>query len=278
MENKKYKIDESKLTPEQRDQLESYNNTKKQLRHLEDTADIAQEILQTLDEQKEQGAKTLKEFGALFVDMREALKNIESKEDPESPDISKPIVEVLNKLQKSFDGFKVNPEVKVSVPDIKVPEPDLAEFKKIVKTELPKAFEKAIKLIPKVEIPKTDHSDLLKAWEGISEQLVSIENATRMKPQFPTSLKVTNPDGSTINSGSGKTTDAYGIQAISDDGTYKYFFFENDDTNYYVMRKNLTTKVFSYTKGTGSYTTVYVDENSGPSGSPTWGTRGATFP
>ena len=236
MENKKYKIDESKLTPEQRDQLESYNNTKKQLRHLEDTADIAQEILMTLDSEKKRG----------------------EKEDPESPDISKPIVEVLNKLQESFDGFKVNPEVKVSVPDIKVPEPDLAEFKKIVKTELPKAFEKAIKLIPKVEIPKTDHSDLLKAWEGISEQLVSI--------------------GSTINSGSGKTTDAYGIQAISDDGTYKYFFFENDDTNHYVMRKNLTTKVFSYTKGTGSYTTVYQSAILGPSGSPTWGTRGATFP
>jgi len=73
-------------------------------------------------------------------------------------------------------------------------------------------------------------------------------------------------------------TDAYGIQAISDDGTYKYFFFENDDTNYYVMRKNLTTKVFSYTKGTGSYTTVYQSEILAPSGSPTWGTRGATFP
>jgi len=74
-----------------------------------------------------------------------------------------------------------------------------------------------------------------------------------------------------------KASDEYGIQAISDDGTYKYFFFENDSTNYYVMRKNLTTKVFSYTKGTGSYTTVYQSEILGPSGSPTWGTRGATF-
>jgi|CXWK01.1.fsa_nt_gi hypothetical protein len=86
--------------------------------------------------------------------------------------------------------------------------------------------------------------------------------------------RMTQPGGS---ASSGKTTDAYGIQAISDDGTYKYFFFENDDTNYYVMRKNLTTKVFSYTKGTGSYTTVYQSEILGPSGSPTWGTRGATF-
>jgi len=75
-----------------------------------------------------------------------------------------------------------------------------------------------------------------------------------------------------------KASDEYGIQAISDDGTYKYFFFENDSTNYFVMRKNLTTKVFSYTKGTGSYTTVYQSEILGPSGSPTWGTRGATFP
>lgn len=77
--------------------------------------------------------------------------------------------------------------------------------------------------------------------------------------------------------GANKLSDEYGITAISEDATYKYFWFEADDARYYIMRKHKTTKVFTFTKGTGGYAAVYVDENSGPSGSPTWGTRGATF-
>ena len=90
-------------------------------------------------------------------------------------------------------------------------------------------------------------------------------------------LKI-NSDGS-INASSvpAKSSDEFGITAISEDATYKYFWFEADDADYYIMRKNKTTKVFTFTKGTGGYTTVYVNETSGPSGSPTWGTRGATF-
>jgi len=90
-------------------------------------------------------------------------------------------------------------------------------------------------------------------------------------------LKV-NSDGS-INSAAvpAKTTDAYGIQAISDDGTYKYFFFEADNADYYILRKTIATSVFKYTKGTGGYAAVYVDSTHGPSGTPTWADRGATF-
>lgn len=78
-------------------------------------------------------------------------------------------------------------------------------------------------------------------------------------------------------SSSGKATDAYGVQAISDDGTYKYFFFEDASANYYVLRKHKTNKVFYYTRGTGGYATVYVNSTSGPSGSPTWASYGTTF-
>lgn len=75
----------------------------------------------------------------------------------------------------------------------------------------------------------------------------------------------------------GSLGNTYGIQAISDDGTYKYFFFEDNDTNYYILRKHKTNKVFTYTAGTGGYSAVYVDKDNGPSGSPTWGTKGSTF-
>lgn len=86
--------------------------------------------------------------------------------------------------------------------------------------------------------------------------------------------KMTQPGGS---SGTGKTTTPYSISAISDDGTYKYFYFEDDSLNYYIMRKHKTNKVFTYTKGTGGYSAVYVSPTAGPSGSPTWAAYGTTF-
>lgn len=82
--------------------------------------------------------------------------------------------------------------------------------------------------------------------------------------------------GGATSSG-GKATDAYGIQAISDDGTYKYFFFEDASANYYILRKHIANKVFDYTKGTGGYASVYVSSSAGPSGSPTWDSYGDTF-
>lgn len=88
-------------------------------------------------------------------------------------------------------------------------------------------------------------------------------------------VKVT-PSGALVT-GSALATDEYGINAISEDATYKYFWFEADNLDYYVMRKHKTTSVFSFTKGTGGYASVYVDEASGPSGSPTWASRGNTF-
>ena len=72
-------------------------------------------------------------------------------------------------------------------------------------------------------------------------------------------------------------TKAYSVSAVSDDGTYKYFFFEDASLNYYIMRKHKTNKVFTYTKGTGGYSAVYVSASAGPSGSPTWSTYGGTF-
>ena len=78
-------------------------------------------------------------------------------------------------------------------------------------------------------------------------------------------------------SGVSKATAAYSISAISETATNKYFFFEDKDLNWYIMRKNLTTLIFSYTKGIGGYTSVYVDATSAPSGSLTFATYGATF-
>lgn len=76
--------------------------------------------------------------------------------------------------------------------------------------------------------------------------------------------------------GAAKPSDAYGIQAISQTATHKYYYFEDDVNNWYILRKTLATSVFDYAKGTGGYTSVYTNSTSDPSGG-VFGTYGATF-
>ena len=72
-------------------------------------------------------------------------------------------------------------------------------------------------------------------------------------------------------------TKAYAYQAKSDDGTYKYFFFEDASKNYFIMRKNKTTGQAHYAAGTGGYESAYINSTSAPSGPPTWASYGTTF-
>lgn len=190
METKKYKLDETKLTPEQRDKLETYHQTQNQLKTLQDLADMTHEMVNLLSDANKNTDK-LEALGALLTDAREQLVSLNKKEAPEAPDYAKPIVAAIYKLETALPKLIKTPEVKVDAPNVQVAAPDLTEFNRLLRTEIPKAFDKAIKSIPKVEVSQPDNGPLLKAWEGISEQLVSIENATRMKP-LPGSIKVSN--------------------------------------------------------------------------------------
>lgn len=184
------KLDLTKLTPEQRDQLDSYNNTQKQLQSLNDIADMVQELVLNSDKANENTSQ-IKALGALLTDAREQLVLLNAKEAPEAPDYSKPLIDGMGKLEKAFKAINVAPNVSVDAPNVNIAPPDLTEFNSILRTDIPKAFEKAIKSIPKVEFPKTDNTDILKALEGISQQLLSIENATRLKP-IPGSIRISN--------------------------------------------------------------------------------------
>lgn len=197
--NPKLKIDETKLTPEQRDKLDNYRAAETQLTTLGDIATMVQTISTQLHESKQSGE--LGKVGALLVDMRDALTALKDQEAPESPDYAKPVVEAVAKLERvlsaSIKAIDVKPTVQVDAPQVNVPPSniDLKGVEKILKTDLPKAFEQAIKLVPKA--PETDFQPLLDAWEGISEQLLSIENAARAKFS-PGSIKVNNAAGSPI--------------------------------------------------------------------------------
>jgi hypothetical protein len=203
MNPKTPKLNPKLLTEEQRQQLESYAMTQQQLQTLQDIADISQEMLTVLDSQTKEGGESQQNMGALLMDMRDSLNDLKAKEAPETPDFAKPVVEAVSKLEKtltsSIKAIDVKPVIDAPQVNVSPPHVDLKGVEKAVK-DIGEAFEVAVKQIDIPAPPETDFEPLLDAWDKISEQLESIDTATRMKPQFPNVLKVTNTDGSQIGS------------------------------------------------------------------------------
>jgi hypothetical protein len=206
-------VDYSNLPDELKAKLESWEKetpAHKQLETLTDLADMTQEVVHVLDAIQNSGVKNAQEFGAILIDIREKL----ATEAPESPDFAKPVTDCMNKLEKaltssikaldaSVKAIDVKPVVnvpKLDVPEVNISSPgvDLKAIEKILKVELPKAFNASIKAIPQANL---DVTPLLEQLEQMSEQLSSIDTGSRMKVQFPSSIKVTNPDGSTVGGG-----------------------------------------------------------------------------
>jgi len=173
---------------------EASSPTHKQVQLLSDIADISQEMLSALDDQKKGADDATKKFGAILVDMREQLSSLNAKEAPEIPDTSQPVIDAISKLEKALAVQKapvVNvpkadaPVVNVDAPNVTV---DNKEIAKILKTDLPKAFDEAIKGIV---IPKTDTTATNQLLKDLSEKLSSIDTGVRMKPQAPTTMGIT---------------------------------------------------------------------------------------
>lgn len=187
-------LDKSKLTPEQRDKLDNWQTGQDTLQVLQDIAAMTHEVVGLMDDEKRSGTKTVEGVSALLMDMRESLDSLKSKEAPALPNFAKPVVEALAKLEKSLGAslaaLDTRPNVSVSAPEVSVAPADMSGIEKAV-AQIPKAFESAIKLIPKTEVPETDLNPLLEAWEGISEQLSSIEIGVRLKPQ-PGAMAISN--------------------------------------------------------------------------------------
>lgn len=236
-ENKQ--IEYSKLSPQLQQKLQQWEEnspTNQQLQVLSDLATMSQEIILLMDEQAKTGKETTDQIGGVLLDMREALSALKDKEAPEQPDYAKPVVEAVKKLEtaltKAIKAQKLpdmSPNIQVDAPAVSVEAPvvDLKGVEKVLRSEVPKAFREALQLIPPP--PDTDFDPVIKQLKKLSEQLNSIETATRMKPQAPTTLKVTNPDGSVIGSTPTTNTD-YAVEA-QNDGTYDYFAFATPGTS-----------------------------------------------
>lgn len=282
---------------------ESHEDNKK---HRESTT------LKVKIENPEVGVSNLPDL-ALREDINKLVNAIQSMDvKPEAVEFD-PVVSALNELGSKLDTLpRQFPEIEkveeVSVNNLS----ELKDFIKPVADAISKLDLKPVVNIEKEEQKEIDLSPLLTAIENLGSKLNTLEvPELDIEPLITSTNKVTSainslsfpvpnyvlpfkdvegravqvqldasgnlPVTSSGTSSGGKATDAYGIQAISDDGTYKYFFFEDASANYYVMRKNLSTSVFTYTKGTGGYSSVYQSSILGPSGSPTFADYGTTF-
>lgn len=237
------KPDYSKISPELRAKLEELDKQRPEnqsLQKLQDIALMLQEIIMTDDEKRKGSNKTIEEFGALLTDARESLQTIANKEDKEFPDFAKPITDLLDKLVEAVNSKEYSPKIDVKVPDINVPTPqvtvdvdapDLKGIEKLLKTEMPRAFEEAISKIPQTEIP--EYPD---RWDEVMQWLESIDTASRKKPTPPTQLKVVNPDGTPVSDVTSLPTDTYSAIAIdaSSSGDNTIVAITNSARLYYV--------------------------------------------
>lgn len=235
-----------------------------QLKALEEIAKKTQTVINELSNTRLKDDKNSGNMGSLLIDIRESLDAVFSKEDPEypeMPDYSKPVVEAVVKLEKalssSIKSIDVKPKIDVASPVVKVdvPKIDIKGIEKILKTDIPKAFEKAIKLMPK-EMPE-DYTPLIAKFDEMAEILQSIDTASRLKPTAPKTVSVTNPDGSNV--GASKATEAYAINNKEATATYKYFGFQKSDGGWYIMRKTIATNIFEYVAGASAYATAWTN-------------------
>lgn len=194
MNPQKPTLDKTKLTEDQRTKLESYEQAQEQLKTLQDIADMTQEVVGVLDSQKTDAQNSDKNMGALLMDMRDSLTALKDKQAPDTPDYAKPVVDAVGKLEKALATSIKSIDVKpvIGAPQVNVPAPvvDMKGVEKAI-SAIPQAFSDAISLIDIPEVPVTDFQPLLDVWSGISEQLLSIENAARAKP-LPGAIKISN--------------------------------------------------------------------------------------
>lgn len=187
-------IDRTNLSVEQVAMLDQHEATQKQVVTLEKALSTLGEIEKLIKETD--NTASLKKP---LEDITAQLKDLNSKETPETPDYAKPVVGAIEALRKELKAsLQVKPpapQVNVAAPNVKVEKPDFSRVEKIIQTDIPKAFKEAIAGIP--EAPENDFTPLLDQYKLMLEKLTDIDTGVRMKPQ-PGSMKVTNPDGSSI--------------------------------------------------------------------------------
>lgn len=251
-------VDYKSISPELRDKLSHWEKnarSQKQVELLEKIAAKPHQVVVLLGDGKKSAEQTTADLTGLLTEIRDALGDLNGKEAPETPDYARPVVEAVSKLEQVLSrALRPQPAPQVNV---NAPEVDLRGVEDLLKSDIPKAFEKAVKLIPKTEIPENDYSSLLDALERMSGQLESIDIATRLKVQGPGG---SSSSGSTVTI-SGPTSAA--VTSVGDTITSTQLIASNPNRKE-VEFLNTSSAILYIKKGGGTASatsyTVYLNQ------------------
>lgn len=214
------------------------------------------------------------------------------KEHPEMPEQQQVDMTRTNELLESFGIALANMKLVAEAPIVNVNAPKTElKIEKVDLKELKKPLADILEAFQSFEVPPvqfTDMSEVQSLLEKSNELLEKIVKKpsgggggggggmVSFKDTAGFSVQVTMNDDGTIPVSS-KATDNYAYSAKSETATYKYFFFEDRDGNWYILRKELATEVVRYAKGTGGIDSVFDSSTTDPDGSPVFASYATTF-
>lgn len=213
------------------------------------------------------------------------------KEHPEAPEQQQVDMTRTNELLQSFGVALANMKLVAEAPvvNVKVPKTEL-KVEKVDLAELKKPLMSILEAFQNFEVPPAQFTDMSQVQELLEKSNELLEKIVKkpvgsggggggmvsFKDSSGFSVQVTINDDGSIPIAS-KATDRYAYSAKSETATYKYFFFEDKDGNWYILRKTLATEVVRYAKGTGGIDSVFDSSTTDPSGSVTFASYATTF-
>jgi hypothetical protein len=158
-------------------------------------------------------------------------------------DKTKDVVSAVKALEKAVKGLEMAPVVNVAPAEV-----DLSGIEEKI-AEIPGKIK-----IPETVIPENDYSALEQAVRDVQS---SIDNLIFPVAEFPTTVKVTNPDGTEISAGGSSILAGYTQARLDLAGEPMYVGYENE-TAYIIKRINFTTGVVDYYAGSGDVGTAWA--------------------
>ena len=213
------------------------------------------------------------------------------KEHPEAPEQQKVDLTRTNQLLESFGAALSSMKLVVPAPEVKVNVPKSQIIvEKVDLTEIKKPLASILEAFQNFEVPPMQVTDMSEVQELLAKSNELLEKIVKkpvggggggggmvsFKDSAGFSVQVTINDDGSIPTAS-KATDRYAYSAKSETATYKYFFFEDKDGNWYILRKELATEIVRYAKGTGGIDSVFDSSTTDPSGSVTFASYATTF-
>lgn len=259
-------VDYSKLTPEVRELLQKVEQNSTDNRQLIALNGVSEFLKLLVDGITQLSSETLSDTEQVTDKLSEIRNTVADLQAamPELPDYSSPIVEAVGKLKedlsKAISKLEVAPVIEGPNVNVEAPAVDLRGVEKVIKQDLSKAFEKAIGAIPKTEVnvPETDLTGVEQRLSEMLEWLESIDTASRLKTQFPSSFEVSNVVETNSLS--------YDLQ-VDDTGTYTYLGNASPGTatsasSWRIKRVVNATGVITHADGSSNFNKTWDDRAS----------------